>query len=111
MMYVAFTDGRRQGADKSIEERLVFIYGKWGPVLKEIVYNKEKQEILQSRSTDKMNHCSNCSAKEHCGGYCLGEVLNETKNLFGQKRGVCEAIRFLDRRMNDSQRKYSFTHP
>lgn len=45
----------------------IFIYGRWDPVLKEITYNKDKQEILQSRSTDKMNHCSNGSSKELCG--------------------------------------------
>ncbi len=52
-----------------------------------------------------------CTAKEHCGGYCLGEVLNETKSLFGQKRGVCQAIRYLNDHLAPQMRKYKYTHP
>ena len=52
-----------------------------------------------------------CSAKEHCGGYCLGEVLNETKDLFGQKVHACQAIRYLNEKLDSKYRKYTHTHP
>lgn len=107
--YVSACDMALFGEDNNHMQS--FIFGKWDPALKEIIYYRDKQEYLQSRNTEHMDHCRNCSSKEHCGGYCLGEVLNETKDLYGQKRGVCEAIRFLDSKMNDSIRKYSFTHP
>lgn len=90
-----------------------FIYGKWNDVEKRIIYDEDKKKILQSRNTDneKLSHCSTCQSREHCGGYCLGEVLNETGSLFGQKEKVCEAIRFLDSQMTPAQRIYLYTHP
>ncbi len=88
-----------------------FIYGKWDQKRKTIDLYDDKISKLQSRNTENMSHCKKCSSKEHCGGYCLGEVLNETRDLFGKKKGVCEAIRFLDSHMNENQRKYLYTHP
>lgn len=107
--YVSACDMALFGEDNNHMQS--FIYGKWNSEIKRIEYYREREEVLQSRSTEHMIHCNDCTAKEHCGGYCLGEVLNETKDLFGQKRGVCEAIRFLDSKMTESQRKYIYSHP
>ena len=107
--YVSACDMALFGEDKN--HMSPFIYGKWDPLLKKIIYNDEKIRNLQSRTTENMHHCDACPSKEHCGGYCLGEVLNETKDLFGCKKGVCEAIVYLDKKMGESQRKYHYTHP
>lgn len=90
-----------------------FIYGEWNKTEKRIVYDEKKIEILKSRNIDneELSHCSTCQSREHCGGYCLGEVLNETGTLFGQKEKTCQAIRFLDSQMTNSQRIYLYTHP
>lgn len=87
------------------------IYGEWDKKNKKIIYSPLKIDLLRSRTTENMPHCEMCTAKEHCGGYCLGEVLNETGNLFGQKKGVCQAIRYLDNNFQPQFRKYKYTHP
>lgn len=87
------------------------IYGSWNKETGEIKYDKNKIEHLQSRTTENMQHCEMCSAKECCGGYCLGEVLNETGDLFGQKKRVCQAIRYLDKHLAPELRQYKYTHP
>lgn len=87
------------------------IYGEWDEKNKVINYHDDKIEYIRTRTTENMQHCEMCTAKEHCGGYCLGEVLNETKSLFGQKRGVCQAIRYLNDHLAPQMRKYKYTHP
>lgn len=87
------------------------IYGEWDEKNKVINYHDDKIEYIRTRTTENMQHCEMCTAKEHCGGYCLGEVLNETKSLFGQKKGVCQAIRYLNDNLAPQMRKYKYTHP
>jgi len=87
------------------------IYGEWDDINKTINYRDDKIEYIRTRTTENMQHCEMCSAKEHCGGYCLGEVLNETGNLFGRKKGVCQAIRYLNDNIATEMRKYKYTHP
>lgn len=87
-----------------------FVYGKWNRKQKKFDFDKEKIAILQSRSIDNMKHCSSCIAKDHCGGYCLGEVMNETGCLFGQKEKTCEAIRKLYNRLGE-QAHFDYLHP
>lgn len=108
--YVSACDMALFGKDENHMSQY-FIYGKWNETKKEIEYDNNKIDRLRSRDINNMEHCRECNSKEHCGGYCLGEVLNETKDLFGQKKGVCEAIRYLDSEMTESQRKYAYTHP
>jgi radical SAM protein with 4Fe4S-binding SPASM domain len=88
-----------------------FIYGQWDEKNNTITYVSNVIKRLQSRTTENMKHCELCSSKEHCGGYCLGEVLNETGDMFGQKREVCRAIQRLDCEMADELRPYKYTHP
>ncbi len=49
--------------------------------------------------------------RNHCGGYCLGEVQNETGNLFGQKPNTCRAIKRLAESIGYSDEPYAFMHP
>jgi len=87
------------------------IYGEWDEESNTIDYDPKVIKRLQSRTTENMRHCELCASKDHCGGYCLGEVLNETGDLFGQKEGVCKAIQYLDSKLTPDLRKYKYTHP
>lgn len=107
--YVSACDMALFGNDNNHMSDL--IYGKWNKDTGEIQYFQNKISNLQNRTTENLQHCEMCPAKEHCGGYCLGEVLNETKDLYGQKRKTCKAIRFLDKNLKEELRKYSYTHP
>ena len=107
--FVSACDMALFGADSNHMQPLIF--GSWDSSSNKILYDDNKINILKSRSIENLAECNNCNSKKHCGGYCLGEVLNETDSLFGCKRSVCEAIRYLDSHMTDSQRKYKFLHP
>lgn len=107
--FVSACDMALFGKDKNHMSPL--IYGEWDEINKIINYKDDKIEYIRTRTTENMQHCEMCTAKEHCGGYCLGEVLNETGNLFGRKRGVCQAIRYLDDNLDLKMRKYKYTHP
>jgi len=110
------TDGYISACDMAMFGNLdgpmsVFIYGKWEEQRKEIIYDTDKIEALRSRKVENLKHCVGCSAINDCAGYCLGEVVNETGNLFGCKERVCEPIRFLNSNLTEAQKKYKFTHP
>lgn len=107
--YVSACDMALFGRDRNHMSKL--IYGNWNEESGEINYNQSKIEYLQSRTSENMLHCEMCNAKEHCGGYCLGEVLNETGDIFGQKKSVCQAIRYLDNKIPPELRRYKYTHP
>lgn len=87
-----------------------FIYGKWDSDTKSFVFYNDKIKALQERTSDNLPHCKNCSAKYHCGGYCLGEVVNETGKLDGQKNMACKAIRRLLDEIGLSN-PYPYLHP
>lgn len=89
----------------------VFIYGKWNSTEKKIEYFQDKIKFLQSRKLSNMPHCQKCDAGEYCRGYCLGEVMNETKDLFGCKNKICGSIRKLLNELSEEEKKYSFFHP
>lgn len=107
--FVSACDMALFGKDKNHMSSL--IYGEWDEINKKINYNDAKIEYIRTRTTENMKHCEICTAKEHCGGYCLGEVLNETGDLFGRKKGVCQAICYLDNNIDAQMRKYKYTHP
>lgn len=87
-----------------------FIYGKWNVNSQKLEYYPEKIKALQNRNIDSIDHCNNCIAKLHCGGYCLGEIQNETGRLNGQKPMVCKAIRTLYKELGLSN-KFEYLHP
>lgn len=88
-----------------------FIYGKWNEKKQKIDFDDTKMQLLQSRNAINMPGCQNCIAQYHCAGWCLGEILNETDSLFGQKPGHCEAIRFLYKHKNELDLNYKYLHP
>jgi len=61
-----------------------------------IIYDREKMKRLTCRVLSAMPVCCHtCVAGKHCAGFCLGEVLNESGNLFGVKASVCDAVRHI----------------
>jgi len=88
-----------------------FVYGKWNESTQSFEFDEDKISVLQNRSTDNMPHCQQCPAKEHCGGYCLGEVMNETGSIYGQKPIACAAIKRLLKEIDVIDVIFSFTHP
>lgn len=72
-----------------------FIVGKWNQKSHSFVFDYNKIKVLNERKSTNMTHCQHCSAKMHCGGYCLGETVNESSKLDGQNLVKCNAVRFL----------------
>ena len=93
------------------EHMNVLVYGKWNPKTKSIEYDERKIENIRKRNCEHMSHCENCIAKYHCGGYCLGEVTNETGDLYGQLPQKCEVVRYLFTHLSENQKKYKYSHP
>ena len=89
----------------------LFIYGKWNKEANNIDLYKEKIDYLKNRHVDNMPECKNCEVKYNCGGYCLGEVQNETRNLYLRKERVCEPIRYLAKNMDLNTGRYTLFHP
>ena len=87
-----------------------FIYGKWDKEKNKFIYDENKIASLKNRNIDNISHCKTCSANLHCGGYCLGEVQNETGKLDGQKSNTCKAIRALFAELGESE-TYDYLHP
>lgn len=88
-----------------------FVYGKWNDNEHMFSIDDNKVHALQERTIDHMKHCNSCKVREHCGGYCLGEVQNETGELTGQKVHVCKAINRLAENIGFSDVPYLFMHP
>lgn len=57
-----------------------------------------------------MAHCQKCPAQLHCGGYCLGETVNESGKLDSQNILKCNAVKILFNKMGVCQ-PYLFLHP
>lgn len=87
------------------------IYGKWDKETGTVQYFPDRLKNIQKRCIENLAHCKGCIANQHCGGYCLGETLNETGSLFGHKALVCDAIRKLYKELPDELKKYSYKHP
>jgi uncharacterized protein len=89
----------------------VFIYGKWDKQNNSILIDKNKIDSLRSRSLSNLPGCNNCLAAKNCAGYCLGEVVNETGSLYGQKKDTCDAIRLLANLIQMNEGCYPHLHP
>lgn len=111
------TDGYISACDmalfgESSHQRMdVFIYGKWDKINNKIVLDQKKIDQLRSRNVDNMPCCTGCEAKYHCGGYCLGETVNEEGSLFTKKGTVCNAVRHLLKNYVPPKGGYPFLHP
>lgn len=87
-----------------------FIVAKWNDSEKRFDFDNEKVKALNDRKSTNMKHCKECSAKLHCGGYCLGETVNETGKLDGQNPVKCGAVRYLYKELGSCD-PYDFLHP
>lgn len=87
-----------------------FIVGKWNVKSKCFEWYPDKIEALNKRNSENMRHCKNCNDKYHCGGYCLGEIVNETGVLDGQNLVKCKAIRKLYSELGECS-PYQYLHP
>jgi radical SAM protein with 4Fe4S-binding SPASM domain len=110
------TDGYVSACDMALfgEDRgpmSVFIYGRWMKGDNKIEYDQAKIRILRSRSIENIAACHNCEVRYRCGGYCLGEVVNETGSLFGRKNYVCDAIQYLWWNLPRPKELYKYLHP
>jgi radical SAM protein with 4Fe4S-binding SPASM domain len=88
-----------------------FVYGKWIDSEKRFYIDTSKVEALQKRTTSNMKHCKGCDVRKYCGGYCLGEVQNETGSLTGQKPQACKAIKRLAKIIGFADKPYPYLHP
>lgn len=88
-----------------------FIYGKWDNKKEQFVFFQDKIDSLRKRNSDMLPHCQNCEVRLHCGGYCLGEVVNETGSLTGQKVMTCKAIRRLFKELGCFATPFKYLHP
>jgi len=88
-----------------------FVYGRWDDGKQEFVFDERKVEALRHRSIENMPHCQSCPACNQCGGYCLGEVMNESGSMYGQKLNVCKAIRKLYEAIEHPLDEYKYLHP
>lgn len=87
-----------------------FIVGKWNSVEKCFDFDDNKVKALNERKSTNMQHCLKCSAKLHCGGYCLGETVNESGRLDGYNAIKCAAVRYLYNKLGPCD-PYPFLHP
>jgi len=88
-----------------------FIIGEWDKENEQLIFYDDKVLALQNRKVENMAHCKDCSVAHHCGGYCLGEVLNESGSLLGQKHRTCVAIKRLANEIGFSSVPDPFFHP
>ena len=107
--YISACDMALFGEDKKGMDCL--IYGRWNKEKNQIDIDEEKVEYIKNRTCDNMKHCKKCDLRYKCGGYCLGEVLNETGNLYGKKPYVCKAIREIYNNLPEELIEYTYSHP
>lgn len=88
----------------------LFIVGKWNEKTKTFDLYEDKIKALNERKSTEIAHCKTCPAKLHCGGYCLGETVNESGKLDGQNIIKCSAVRRLYKELGLCE-PYPFLHP
>jgi len=88
-----------------------FVYGKWNEEKQLFEFDEKKIQALKNRSVENMPHCLSCVARDKCGGYCLGEVMNESGSMYGQKPIACKAIRKLYNAIEHPATEYKYLHP
>ena len=88
----------------------LFIVGKWDKESNTFEWYEDKIKALNERKSTEMKHCKSCPAKLHCGGYCLGETVNESGHLEGQNAIKCAAVRKLFKELGPCD-PYPYLHP
>ena len=76
------TDGYLSACDMALfgaedNHMKALIYGKWNPETATVEYFYDRLNKIRNRKIENLPHCLKCSANQYCGGYCLGETLNE----------------------------------
>ena len=87
-----------------------FIVGKWNPEVCQFDFDTDKIAKLNNRKSTLIKHCFGCPVQLHCGGYCLGETVNETGCLDGQNEVRCSAIKELFSVLGECE-PYEYLHP
>lgn len=88
----------------------LFVVGKWNNTTKTFDLDYDKIKALNNRKSSSIEHCQKCPAMMHCGGYCLGEIVNETGQLDGQNPIKCGAVRKLFKELGVLP-QYPYLHP
>lgn len=88
----------------------LFIVGKWNADRQCFEFDMEKVRKLEERKSTEIEHCKKCPVRLHCGGYCLGEIVNEFGRLDGQNFVKCNAIRKLFFALGPCK-PYQYLHP
>jgi radical SAM protein with 4Fe4S-binding SPASM domain len=91
--YISACDMALSGGDSC--HMSPFIVGKYNEETAVFDWDDEKVAALANRNSEEMPHCRRCELKSRCGGYCLGEIVNETGRLDGQVPRVCRATHEL----------------
>ena len=87
-----------------------FLFGKWNEFTKSFDLYQDRISALNNRKSTNMKHCLSCPVQLHCGGYCLGEIVNETGALDGKNSNICETIRKLYSEIGQNY-TYDYLHP
>lgn len=110
------TDGYVSACDmalfgKDINHMDLFIYGKWDAESQKINYDNNKIQYLRSRRLENLIKCTKCEVGSFCRGYCPGEVVNETKDLFGCKNKICLPTIEIFRHLSEHEKRHTYSHP
>lgn len=106
--YISACDMALKGEEDNHMQQ--FIVGKWDSDRHEFIFYYDKIKTLNNRKSTQIKHCSNCPAQLHCGGQCLGEIVNEFGTLDGQNYDKCYAVIELYKKLGD-QKPFPFLHP
>lgn len=87
------------------------IYGEWNAETKNIMYDKRSIQEIRSRNVNNIPECKACDVKEHCGGGCIGEALNETKDFYGVIQDNCFCTKYLSQRLPVGNISIPALHP
>ena len=87
------------------------IYGKYDKASRKIIYFQDKIEKIRSRRKANLPECQSCEIIDNCAGGCMGEAINETGDFYGVKKNLCEATRYLAKRLSLNSGLYKFIHP
>ena len=87
-----------------------FVVGKWNKDSRRFELDNDKIRLLNERKSINMEHCKHCPVQMHCGGYCLGEIVNECGRLDGCNQVKCAAIRYLFKKIGECE-PFQYLHP
>jgi len=87
------------------------IYGEWNAEAKKIAYDHSSIEQIRSRNVNNIPACKACDIKEHCGGGCIGEALNETKDFYGIIQDNCFCTKYIAQHMPVGKITIPHLHP